>query len=339
MTRKPRPAAPEEIEREDRSVPAEILERFRRDLDAIIQPQAQLGIAVSGGPDSLAVLVLAAAIRPGLISAATVDHRLRPESADEAKAVKQLCDAMGVPHTTLALNWDEKPETAIQERARALRYAALANWAAEQGIPAVATGHHLDDQAETLLMRLARGAGVRGLAGMRRVSRIANSDVLILRPLLGWHHSDLVDVCTAAGLKPADDPSNQDERFERVRIRKALAHAEGIEPAGLARSAAYLAEADAALQWAAADEWQRRVTASATDIVYQPGEAPREIRRRIVRRAVLALASEGADVEPRGRELDQLLAVLAAGGRATLRGVLCDGGTQWRFSRAPARKG
>ena len=100
-----------------------------RDLDALIAPGARIGIAVSGGPDSLALLLLAAAARPGRVEAATVDHALRPESRAEAEMVAAICERLGVPHAILTADWDEKPETAIQERARGERYRLLGDWA------------------------------------------------------------------------------------------------------------------------------------------------------------------------------------------------------------------
>ena len=313
-------------------------DRFKRELDATVPPGTKIGIAVSGGPDSLALLLLAAEARPGDVEAATVDHALRPESRAEAEAVAKACEKLGVPHTILTAEWKQKPETAIQERARMMRYRLIGEWARERGIKALVTGHHLDDQAETFLMRLARGAGVKGLAGMRRVSRGPGGAFALVRPLLGWRHSELEAVCSAAGLEPAQDPSNDDEQFERVRVRKALAETELLDPAAVARSAGHLGDADRALHWATTLEWQRAVTQDGAQIVYRPTDAPREIRRRIIRRALVRLASEGGGIEPRGRELDQILAALRSGKRATLRGVQCTGGAEWRFTRAPARK-
>ena len=313
-------------------------ERFRRDLGAMVPAGTRIGVAVSGGPDSLALLLLAAEARPGEVEAATVDHALRPESRAEAEAVGQLCAKLGVAHTILTVSWTEKPETAIQERARIMRYGLLAGWANERGIKALMTGHHLDDQAETVLMRLSRGAGVKGLAGMRAVSRGPGGGFALVRPLLGWRHSELEAVCAAAAVEPARDPSNEDEQFERVRIRKALGDTDLLDPAAVALSSRHLADADRALHWATSLEWQRAVSENAKQIVYRPTDAPREIRRRIIRRALVRLATEGKGAEPRGRELDQLLAALRAGKRATLRGVLCIGGPEWRFARAPARK-
>lgn len=315
----------------------ELVSRFAADLDRIAPPESKLGLAVSGGPDSLALLLLAAAARPGQVEAATVDHALRPESAKETELVAGICEKLGVPHSTLNAEWKRKPETAIQERARAMRYGLLARWLAERDLSALVTAHHLDDQAETLLMRLNRGSGARGLAGMRGVTPIPGGKARLLRPLLAWRRSELEQVCKAAGLKPVQDPSNDDEQFERVRVRNAVAKADWLDPQAIARSAAHLAHADIALHWAVDKEWESQVSRSEREIVYSPA-APFEIRRRIVRRSVAAFAREGRANPLRGPELDRLVAVLTRGGKATLRGVLCSGGDQWRFTPAPRRR-
>jgi tRNA(Ile)-lysidine synthase len=315
----------------------EVLDRFRSDLDALIEPDGRVGAAVSGGPDSMALLLLATAARPGFVEAATVDHALRPESRGEAEMVAAVCQDLGVPHAILTAEWAEPPATALQERARAERYRLLARWAAERNLTAVATAHHLDDQAETLVMRLARGAGVRGLAGMRASARVPGSDVPLIRPLLSWRRSELERLCLAAGVPAVADPSNADDQFERVRVRRALAEAEWLNSESLAASAAHLAEADAALNWTSDQEWDRAVKSSGAEIVYCPDSAPPEIRRRIVTRALAALATEGDGGELRGRELDRLIAELESGRQATLRGVLCSGGEEWRFVPAPHR--
>jgi tRNA(Ile)-lysidine synthase len=315
----------------------DIVDRFRRDLAALIVPEARIGVAVSGGPDSLALLLLAAAARPGLVEAATVDHALRPESRSEAAMVAGICKRLAVPHQILTVEWAEKPASAIQERAREERYRLLTAWVRERDIEALATAHHLDDQAETFVMRLLRGAGVRGLAGMRRAAPAPGDDVPLLRPLLAWRHSELERICADAGLTPVADPSNADEQFERVRVRRALAEARWLNPEALALSAGYLGDADSALHWATTQEWARGVTATGREIVYRPGDAPREILRRIARRAVLGLGREGEASDLRGRELDRLLAALRSGRRTTLRGVLCTGGDEWRFVPAPKR--
>ncbi|MEP7130109.1 MAG: tRNA lysidine(34) synthetase TilS [Sphingomicrobium sp.] len=312
-------------------------DRFRSDLGALIGAGERIGVAVSGGPDSLALLVLVAAVRPGKIEAATVDHGLRDGSCEEAAVVADICARLGVPHAILTAAWETKPAAGIQERARAERYRLLARWALDRGLDAVATAHHLHDQAETLLMRLARGAGVRGLAAMRAAALVPGSDLPLLRPLLGWRRAELAQVCASAGVEPATDPSNHDARFERVRIRQALAESAWLDPQALAASAANLGKADAALEWATDQEAKRGLTIAETKILYRPADAPPEIRRRIVARAVARLAAEGNGAVLRGSELDRLLAILADGGKATLRGVLCSGGETWRFVPAPNR--
>lgn len=314
-----------------------LVTRFAADLDRIAPSEGTLGIAVSGGPDSLGLLLLAAAARPGAVEAATVDHQLRPASDKEAQAVAETCKLLGIPHRVLKAEWKTKPQTAIQERARVERYRLLGQWVQERDLAALVTAHHLDDQAETLLMRLNRGSGARGLAGMRSRSPLPGSNGRLLRPLLSWRRSELESICKDAGLTPADDPSNHDEQFERVRVRKALEKADWLDPEAIARSAAYLAQADVALHWAVDKEWEAQVNRSGDEIAYRP-EAPGEIRRRVVRRAIAALAGEGRGSPVRGRELDRMVAILAQGGSATLRGVFCSGGVQWRFSPAPARK-
>ncbi len=317
---------------------SEAVKRFAASLDPIAAADGTIGVAVSGGPDSLALLLLAAAARPGRVEAASVDHGLRPEGADEAAMVAKLCAQLGVPHQILTVEWPEKPETALQERARNRRYALLGKWAEERGLATLVTAHHLDDQAETVLMRLIRGAGVRGLGAMRRIARAPVGRVPLARPLLGWRRSELEQVCADAGVTPAQDAGNKDQQYERVRVRTALAEADWLDPVAIATSARNLGEADAALGWATALVWRRAVKRDGEQLLFQAKGIPRELRRRVVARAIGRLASEGVGAGLRGREVDRLLAELAAGRKATLRGVLCIGGPgQWRFSKAPAR--
>lgn len=319
---------------------ARLVARFAGDLDALIPPGRPIGLAVSGGHDSMALLLLAAAARPGLVEAATVDHGLRPEAADEARLVGTACTQLGVPHRTLVLSWDSPPDTAIQERARVSRYAALSQWLDDRSLAALTTGHHRDDQAETLLMRLNRGAGVAGLSGIRGKSTVpGDPGKPLLRPLLGWKRDELVQICAEAGVPTADDPSNRNERFERVRVRALLAGDAFLDPAALARSAAHLSEADRAIDWAVEHHWAERVTETDGRIDYDPSDAPGEIRRRTVAAIIVRLATEGSEEPLRGRDLDRLMGQLEAGSIATLRGVHCNGGAAWTFVPAPKRRG
>ena len=319
-------------------IPApELIERFRGDLDPLAGPELRIGLAVSGGSDSLALLLLAAAARPGSIEVAAVDHALRPGSRGEAEMVAGLCKQLAVPHSILTVKWKQKPQTAVQERARGARYGLLTAWAKERGLGALATAHHLDDQIETFVMRLSRGAGIQGLAGIRRSAVVPGSTLPLLRPLLGWRHAELERVCVDAAVDPVQDPSNFDAQYERVKIRQAMVQLPSIvDLKGIGKSLAHLGQADVALNWATTQEWKRAVTAADSEIVYRPNGAPHEIRRRIVSRAIARLANEGPG-ELRGRELDQLMLALRSGAKATLRGVLCSGGEHWRFIPAPNR--
>jgi tRNA(Ile)-lysidine synthase len=173
---------------------------------------------------------------------------------------------------------------------------------------------------------------------MRAISVVPGSDVRLLRPLLGWRRRELKRICADAGLQPAADPSNRDTQFERVRVRQALAETLWLDPQSLAASASHLGEAHAALEWAARREWDRAVVNGGARITYRCSDGPLEIRRRIVSAAIARLAGEGDGCILRGAELDRLLATLGNGGQATIRGVLCVGGEEWRFSKAPARK-
>ncbi len=181
------------------------------------------------------------------VAAATVDHGLRPESAAEADAVSMLAAKFGVPHKTLV--WTgAKPSTRVQERAREARYRLLVGHARAIGSDTIATAHHADDQAETVLLRLLRGSGVAGLAGMEAMSQ--RDGVTIARPLLGLAKSDLVAICSSRGVVFADDPSNTDPRFARPRLRALFERLgdEGLRVNSLVRLARRAAEADEALE-------------------------------------------------------------------------------------------
>lgn len=280
------------------------------------------------------MLLLAKAAIPTRIEAATVDHGLRQESTREAAMVAELCAAYGIPHRILTV---KVAQGNLQDRARAARYAALGKWCRERKLGALATAHHADDQAETLVMRLNRGSGVAGLAGVRARGVVPGSDIALLRPLLGWRRAELAGIVTQAGLEPARDPSNEDPKFDRARIREALALAGG--PAGwldidaIAQSAAHLADAEAVMAWATQREWEEAVKVGEGQVHYRP-RAPQPIRIRIVARAIGMLGAE-----PRVSSVVKLLQRLQNGKDATLGGVVArvapDG---WTFRREPPRR-
>ena len=312
------------------ALPDPLLDRFRADLAATGAnvSAVRLGVAVSGGPDSLALLLLAPAALPGRVAAATVDHGLRPAAADEARLVAALCAERGIPHETLTVSVDQNGD-GLQAAARIARYATLEAWRQRHGLGLIATAHHADDQAETLLMRLNRGAGVGGLAGIRA----ANGR--LVRPLLGWRRAELEALVVEAGIVPLRDPSNADPRFDRVRMRQALAQASWISVASLAKSAANLADAAAALDWMTERLAAERITAEGDALVLDPRDLPVELVRRLLLAAIARLDPAAA---PAGPALDRALAALHAGGRASLGALLLQGGPLWHLAAAPPRR-
>lgn len=312
------------------ALPEAAIERFRGDLEKLIPThEVRLGIAVSGGPDSLALLLLCNAAFPGQCFAATVDHRLRAESADEARYVAEICASLGIAHTTLV------PAAAItgsiQSAARSARYALLQHWAAQSGIAAILTAHHADDQAETLLMRLNRGAGIGGLAGIRAMNG------LIVRPLLHWRRQELAEIVECAGIGPVSDPSNTDDRFDRARIRKAIADSDWLDPVAMARSAAAQAESDAALGWMEDRLFAERARKAAESLcLADPLSLPPELQRRLLIRCIRTLDE---DWQPNGPDIQRLAETLRIGGKASI-GQLVARATpdSWEFAPAPPRR-
>jgi len=314
-----------------------LLTRFRRDLEALTSvPAPRLALAVSGGPDSLALLLLAAAAYPDRVEAATVDHGLRPEAADEAALVARHCAALGVPHEALAVSVVAQGE-GLQSAARRARYAVLGEWMVRRDIPTLLTAHHADDQAETLLMRLARGSGVAGLAGIRASGPIPGCPGTrrLHRPLLRWRCSELSAIVAASGLEAVTDPANSDERFDRARIRRRLAQAPWLDPAALARSAAALADAEDAIARTADALFATRVRRIDGALMLDAAGLPRELIRRLTARCLTTLAPDAA---PRGDQLTALLDRLEGGATTTLCGVKCTGPAPFRFQPAPPRR-
>ena len=320
----------------DLDLPEDTLARFAGELDALSPAGRKLGVAVSGGPDSVALLLLAAGARPGRVEAATVDHGLREGSAAEAQMVARLCDRLGVAHAVLALDWPEPPEANVQARARDARYAALGQWALERGIDDVASAHHLDDQAETLLLRVARGAGVGGLAAMAPSRPLTSGDdrVRLIRPLLGWRRDELRAVPAAAGIVPVEDPANSDARFDRTRARSLLAATAWLDPLRLAAVAGHAADAGQALDWTAGQEFDRRQQDDGDGLSLDPSGLPRELKRRLL---LLALRQLGG-TDPPGPQLIDALDRLERGETTTLAGLKLAGGARWRLSPAPPRR-
>lgn len=288
-------------------------------------------LAVSGGPDSTALMVLAARWRATLTSgpkliAVTVDHGLRKEAKAEAAAVAKLARRLKVAHRTLA--WTgRKPKTGLQQAARLARYRLLAEAARKARAAHILTAHTRDDQAETVLIRMSRGSGLTGLGAMQRISVVPgrervrcldgstekvsgfrvrgpraaprNDEPLLIRPLLDLPKSRLVATLKAAGIPFADDPSNRDPRFTRARLRSLMPHlaAEGLDAPRLAGLARRLKRADAALEAAvdrAAAELAVKAPAGMTAFQAEGFAAlPAEIGLRLLGRVVSAHGDEG----------------------------------------------
>jgi tRNA(Ile)-lysidine synthase len=304
-----------------------------------------LVVAVSGGPDSTALLWLAARWRRALkakrkptLLALTVDHRLRQESAREARDVAALAQQLGVPHKTLRWN-GRKPATGLPQAARLARYALLAKAARGIGATHVLTAHSRDDQAETVLIRMARGSGMTGLGGMAAAAPLFSSmpakrteePLVLARPLLAIPKARLVATCHAAKLAFAEDPSNHDPRFTRPRIRTVLAalEQEGLGAPRLATLAGRLRRADQAIE-VAVDAAQIAVSQRpwTAGIVFDAplfDRLPAEIALRLLGRAAAFAGNEGP-VEL--GKLEALLAALASRQgalRRTLAGALITG--------------
>lgn len=334
-----------------------------------------LVLAVSGGPDSMALMWLAARWRRSLargprLIAVTIDHGLRPEAAREAREVKRVARTLDLPHRTLRWRGD-KPASGVPEAARAARYRLLAQAARAAGASHIVTAHTRDDQAETLLMRLLRGSGIAGLAAMAAMSE--REGLALARPLLGIAKAQLIATLRAGNIGFVEDPTNVDPAFTRPRLRAlmpALA-AEGGDARNLARLAARLARANAAIEVLADGAERYLALTGRTEAELQGGRRkplpngqmngqafdlqafaglPEEVRLRLLMRAIDRYGSEGpvelGKAEVLLAKLDRTLAGIAGGGAAspdrlkqTLAGALVSVAKgQVRIERAPARR-
>ena len=328
--------------------------RFAADFARLAQGVGSPLLAVSGGPDSMAMLTLAHEALGTGFTVASIDHRLRPEAAEESAMVARHCATLGIAHATLAPSVPIAGAS-IQAQARTARYALLAGHARAIGAGCIVTAHHADDQAETFLMRAARGSGLAGLAGVRARTEVAG--VAVIRPLLDWRRAELRAIVRRAEVPFFDDPSNQDDRHDRTRFRRLLDANEWLGTPNLARAAAALAEADADVR--AMVEWLRsdRAKVAGGEVRLSVGALPREVLRRLVRHAIGVVRAEmaGAAV-PDGAvdhppaaavegewsnavNIEKLLDALMAGKRATQAGVIASPRAGiWRFRPAPPRR-
>ncbi|WP_281992613.1 tRNA lysidine(34) synthetase TilS [Sulfitobacter geojensis] len=286
-------------------------------------PPAAMGVAVSGGSDSMALLHLLCefcAAKHIRLQAVTVDHCLRPEAASEAAHVAQVCANIGVPHHTLV--WDAwRGEGNLQNAARHGRYQAMANWAKERGIDTIATGHTADDQAETVLMRLARRSGVDGLSAMS--GRTLREGITWVRPLLRTRREVLRSYLTHRGIHWVEDPSNKDARYDRIKARNALEHLAplGIDAEALGEVAENMETARRALEWHTFLAAKHLVTLDAGAVLFNEAELnlqPVEVQRRLMIKAINWVTQ--SYYAPRRGALANLRAALSEGQAATMNG-------------------
>jgi tRNA(Ile)-lysidine synthase len=313
--------------------------------------ETALVLAVSGGPDSTALMVLAARWcerhrHAMLIQAVTIDHGLRPQARLEAAAVKRLARNLGIAHRTR--RWtDPKPATGLQEKARAARYHLLHEAARAAGARFVLTAHTLDDQAETVLLRLTHGSGIAGIGGMARevgfsdlvatagwrasasgAMQRGKSAVSLVRPFLGLPKARLIATLRDAKVAYADDPSNRDPRFTRARLRAlmpALA-AEGFTPERVDRLARRMRRAEAALVESTEAAASRLGLRTDRGLIAMPerdwGDLPAEIALRLLGRAIGSVGDEGPVELGKLEAFSDALAAAAAGGAVRFRRTL-----------------
>lgn len=287
------------------------------DLTLGMAPAGRIGVAVSGGGDSVALLLLLRewALEHGReLMAVTIDHGLRADSNAEAVGVERLCASVRIAHETLRWNgWTGRGN--LQSMARDARRALISDWASRHSIKAVALGHTLDDQAETFLLRLARGSGVDGLSAMRNVAQTGN--VLWLRPMLSLRRDELRHWLRGRSVAWVDDPSNDNVSFDRVRARQALEPlaALGIGAPRLAATAAAMSRARDALEAATGE------LAAGCLKVYPAGDAwldpvklvlaAPELRLRLLATVLMWVA--GATYRPRLTQLEATLLAIEQG--------------------------
>ncbi|MGE5953455.1 MAG: tRNA lysidine(34) synthetase TilS [Qipengyuania vulgaris] len=323
-------------------VDPELVERFRADLAPLWpfvgEGQQKLGIALSGGGDSLALLLLANAALPGRVEAATVDHQLRAESAGEAQLAASFCAALGVPHRILQV---EVGEGNVQDRAREARYNSLGEWCVDRDLDGLATAHQMEDQAETFLMRLNRGSGLSGLSSIRALGSVPNALIRLVRPLLGWRRAELVELVRSVGWEPVADPSNENTDFDRVRMRRQLAECDWLDIAAIGRSASFIAEANDTLEWVIGREYNQRVTYDGTEAIYralETGVGGTLVRGGVIR-AIFRLLGVSVDQRVGAALVENLIGGLktnVAGIQTEVRDV--DGERLWVFRKENPRR-
>ena len=294
----------------------------------------RVGVALSGGGDSTALLHILHRVlqdEKTVLCAATVNHGLREGAAAEARQAAQLCKTLGIEHTLLRWRgWDRQGN--LQAEARKARYRLLTDWARSAGVSVLALGHTADDQAETLLMRMARVSGVTGLSGMP--VRRTQEGVNLFRPLLQINRQMLRLYLEQHGIPWSEDPSNEDTRFERVRVRQAMKTLEplGLTPTALAQVAENVSKAREALDWYTFLAAREMVVVTAGSVMLDMRRfrtLPVEIARRLLVQAMSWIS--GSEYPPRRSAVSDALEAIRGGKSLTLHGcrVICKPAHVW----------
>lgn len=278
-----------------------------------------LAVAVSGGPDSMALCYLLscwARERGQSVYALTVDHGLRKESQVEAQRVGQwLSDWPGVTHHILSRKKENIPEGKIMESARRDRYALLAGFCREHGVKELFVAHHLEDQAETFLFRLAKGSGLDGLSAMRSCQSY-DVNLSLIRPLLDFPKERLIATCETRDIPFVHDPSNDDSSYARVRLRKSydVLAREGLTAKRLAGTARRIEQARKALDFYVEESWQQAVRQNNSDKIIMDFDAlkdkPAAVLVRLIQRAMNKLALDPSPYGPRLEKVEDLTEAL-----------------------------
>lgn len=294
-------------------------------LQPYITDVAPIAVAVSGGGDSMAMLLAlhfytTQADNEFKFIALTVDHNLRLDSALEAEQVAEWCQALGIEHHILTWKFDQMPKSAIQEKARKARYQLMGEFCQTQGIEKLFVAHNLEDNEETFLMRLKRGAGLRGLSSIADKAEwwlSQGAKIQIIRPFLNIKRATLRLFLQQHQQQWVDDVSNENEKFERVQVRNFLSENALFETGNIAQSARRLAQADAAIEHYVENFWQISVRclkhgiAAITKADFK--QLPQELQLRLLARLVWTIG--GQNNPPRWQKVENLAVQLAGEGR------------------------
>lgn len=293
-----------------------LTDQMHQAVSTFVENEQHIAVAVSGGGDSMALLLALhfyakASLTNLKIVALTVNHKLRAAAADEAKQVALWCKDLGIEHHILNWQHDEVPQTAVQEKARNARYQLMGDYCLAHNIEQLFVAHNLEDNAETMYMRLKRGAGLKGLSSIADISERMlgeGKSVQIIRPLLNMKRQDLRDYLRQIDQAWIDDVSNENEKFERVQVRHQLNSTKPFGHENLNKSAKRLAVADDAIEFYVDGFWQENVNLLKLGIACLSLDAwsllPQEIKQRLLARLVWTIG--GKDNPPRWQKIETL---------------------------------